>query len=190
MRPGPEHRGTGECARDGEEPTTDAILVQLRERIVRFAASRLSRDVAEDLAQDALVVLTTKYPTVTAIEDLVPLALRVVRYKIMEYRRKAGRHGEFAKPREGDDPVAALPDERRSSMPDVQLQRRELSDRLARALQQLTGRCRTLFRLKLDGHSFGEIQRQLGARSVNTVYTWDARCRARLLALMGGAWER
>ncbi len=169
---------------------TDAILVRLRERIVRFAASRVSRDVAEDLAQDALVVLTTKYPTVTAIEDLVPLALRVVRFKIIEYRRKAGRRGELAKVREGDDPVAALPDERQWSMPDVQLRRRELGERLVRALQQLTGRCRTLFRLKLEGHTFAEIQRLLGARTVNTVYTWDSRCRARLLALMGGAWER
>lgn len=175
----------------GESPAApDAILRQLRERIVRFAASRLSRDVAEDLAQDTLVLLTTKYAAVTAIEDLVPLALRIVRYKILEYRRKAGRHGELAKPREGEDPIAALPDQQQWSRPDIEVERRELSDRLARALQQLTGRCRTLFRLKLEGHKFAEIQQLLGARTLNTVYTWDLRCRDRLLALIGGAWDR
>ena len=29
----------------------------------------------------------------------------------------------------------------------------------------------------------------LGAGSINTIYTWDARCRKRLLDLMGGSWE-
>jgi RNA polymerase sigma-70 factor (ECF subfamily) len=47
-----------------------------------------------------------------------------------------------------------------------------------------------LFRLKLEGKSFAEIQTILGARSINTIYTWDARCRKRLLELMGGSWER
>lgn len=169
---------------------SDAVLRQLRERIVRFAASRLSRDVADDLAQDTLVLLTTKYAGVSAIEDLVPLAFRIVRFKIIEFRRKAGRRGELAPSREGEDVVAALADDKAWSMPDVQLRRRELADRLAVALQQLTGRCRRLFRLKLEGHKFAEIQRALGARTINTVYTWDARCRERLLALMGGAWER
>jgi RNA polymerase sigma-70 factor, ECF subfamily len=168
----------------------EAILRQLRERIVRFAASRLSRDVAEDLAQDTLVLLTTKYATVTSIEDLVPLALRIVRFKIIEFRRKAGRRGELARPpAEGEDPIAQLADDK-SWGPEIQMQRRELADRLAEALRQLTGRCRTLFRLKLEGHKFADIQRLLGARTINTVYTWDLRCRERLLALMGGSWQR
>lgn len=169
---------------------TEAVLRQLRERIVRFATSRLSRDAAEDLAQDTLVLLTTKYAKVSSIDDLMPLALRIVRYKILEYRRKAGRRGELAKPLPGDDPIAQLPDDQGWSKPDVQLQRRELGDRLADALRKLTGRCRTLFRLKLEGRKFAEIQQLLGARTINTVYTWDARCRERLLALMGGSWER
>ena len=44
------------------------ILVRLRERIVRFAASRLMRDAAEDLAQEVLLVLHEKYAT---LEDPV-----------------------------------------------------------------------------------------------------------------------
>jgi RNA polymerase sigma-70 factor (ECF subfamily) len=29
----------------------------------------------------------------------------------------------------------------------------------------------------------------MGAQSINTVYTWDHRCRQQLLDLMGGGWE-
>jgi RNA polymerase sigma-70 factor (ECF subfamily) len=29
----------------------------------------------------------------------------------------------------------------------------------------------------------------MGEHSVNTIYTWDLRCRKQLLQLMGGSWE-
>jgi RNA polymerase sigma-70 factor (ECF subfamily) len=29
----------------------------------------------------------------------------------------------------------------------------------------------------------------MGQSSINTIYTWDLRCRKQLLALMGGSWE-
>src|SRR5439155_27391742 len=48
----------------------DEILERLRERIVRFAASKLARDSAEDLAQEVLLVLHEKYPTLERVEDL------------------------------------------------------------------------------------------------------------------------
>ena len=48
---------------------------------------------------------------------------------------------------------------------------------------------REIFRLKLLGRSFSEIQKEMGAASINTVYTWDARCRKHLED-MGGHWER
>jgi RNA polymerase sigma-70 factor, ECF subfamily len=167
-----------------------AVLGLLRERILRFAASRISRDMAEDVTQDTLVLLTTKYADVSELEDLVPLAFKIVRFKILEFRRKAWRRGELAKPRDGENASAEIADVAGWALPDLQLRRRELSDRLEKALRQLTGRCRDLFRLKLEGHRFAEIQRRLGARTLNTVYTWDARCRARLLVLMGGSWDR
>jgi RNA polymerase sigma-70 factor (ECF subfamily) len=39
-------------------------------------------------------------------------------------------------------------------------------------------------RLKLEGKNFIEIQTQMGAESINTVYTWDHRCRQQLRELM------
>jgi RNA polymerase sigma-70 factor (ECF subfamily) len=62
-------------------------------------------------------------------------------------------------------------------------------ERLTQAVAQLGDRCRELLRLKLQGKNFGEIQKRMGAQSINTVYTWDYRCRQQLLDLMGGDWE-
>ena len=60
---------------NGSRVDRDHILARLRERIVAFAASYLSRDAAEDLAQEVLLVLHEKYPQLERVEDLLPLSL-------------------------------------------------------------------------------------------------------------------
>ena len=62
---------------------SDETLLSLRERIVAFAASRIGKDVAEDLAQEVLIVLHEKYGHVTRPEELLPLALQIIRFKMM-----------------------------------------------------------------------------------------------------------
>jgi RNA polymerase sigma-70 factor, ECF subfamily len=152
------------------------ILERLRERIVRFAASRLMRDVAEDLAQEVLLVLHDKYAGLERAEDLLPVALEIARFKIWAVRRKTHRRGEDAQVSVDDLPLAgADPD------PFEQAARRERVERLESALATLGERCRELFRLKLEGYSFPEIQKTLGVGSLNTLYTWDSRCRKQLL---------
>jgi RNA polymerase sigma-70 factor, ECF subfamily len=69
------------------------------------------------------------------------------------------------------------------------LEKKEMLERLTVALAKLEGRCRELFRLKLQGRGFAEIQEILGVKSINTVYTWDFRCRKQLLERLGGSWE-
>jgi RNA polymerase sigma-70 factor (ECF subfamily) len=123
----------------------DDILSRLRERIVVFAASHLSRDVAEDVAQEVLIVLHEKYAHLDRLEDLLPLSLQIVRFKIMSLRRKAARRGEYTQVSVTDIP--------------------------------------------LPGKTFPEIQKIMGAAAINTVYTWDHRCRKNLLDLLGGDWE-
>jgi RNA polymerase sigma-70 factor (ECF subfamily) len=162
----------------------DEILSRLRERIVGFAASHLSRDNAEDVAQEVLLLLHTKYSEVSELGDLVPLALRIARFKIASSWRKAHRRGED---RQAGVEGTVLPDPGMS--PSEVFERRETLERLAAALRQLGGRCRELFRLKLQGRSFGEIQQILGVRSINTIYTWDFRCRKQLLEKLGGSWR-
>jgi RNA polymerase sigma-70 factor (ECF subfamily) len=147
-------------------------------------ASRLSRDAAEDLAQEVLVVLHEKYPHVDRIEELLPLSLQIVRFKILGARRKMVRHGEYAQVSVDDIPLPG------SSDTEKQTAQREMVERLRAALPRLGERCRELMKYKLAGKSFAEIQILMKAASINTVYTWDSRCRKHLMNLMGGEWER
>jgi RNA polymerase sigma-70 factor (ECF subfamily) len=162
----------------------EQILALLRERIVAFAASRMGRDIAEDLAQEVLIVLHEKYPQVTRLEELVPLSFQILRFKLVSFRRKTARRGEYTQVSVED---VQLPDT--GADPGARLERQQMSERLAMAIGKLGDRCRELFRLKLEGRTFAEIQTILGAGSINTIYTWDARCRKQLLELMGGSWE-
>jgi RNA polymerase sigma-70 factor (ECF subfamily) len=159
------------------------ILELLRARIVSFAASRLSRDVAEDVAQEVLLLLTTKYPHLDRIEDLVPVSIQIARFKLAAHWRKVRRRGE-----DTTIPADEFEGPDAGPSPEELAQKRQAVERLRDALTRLDGRCREIVRLKLEGHAFPEIQSRLGANSINTVYTWDARCRKRLLEMMGGTW--
>jgi len=178
---GPLPSGSAEKA---ARSSREEILEKLRERIVGFAASRLQRDAAEDLAQEVLMLLHQKYGHLERLEDLLPLSLQIVRFKMMAFRRKTQRRGEYTQvpvdtiqvPDGAADPLAAA-------------EQREMRERLIAAVSKLGERCRKLFALKLEGKSYAEIQTILGVGSINTVYTWDFRCRKNLLELMGGNWE-
>ncbi|NOS76879.1 MAG: sigma-70 family RNA polymerase sigma factor [Nitrospira sp.] len=160
------------------------ILAALRERILAFATSRISRDQAEDLTQETLAVLHEKYPTVTELTELVPLAFQVLRFKMLDAHRKTFRRGEY-----NQESVDELPLADPGADPATQLDQQQRVDRLIAAIAKLGERCRELFKWKLEGKSFPEIQKLMGQNSVNTIYTWDLRCRKQLLASMGSSWE-
>jgi RNA polymerase sigma-70 factor, ECF subfamily len=131
-----------------------------------------------------LSLLHEKYAQVTELTELVPLAFQVLRYKMLDAHRKALRRGEYNQ-ESVDDLSLATPD----ASPETQLDQRQRVERLMAALAQLGVRCRELFRWKLEGKSFPQIQTLMGQTSINTIYTWDLRCRKQLMALMGGSWE-
>lgn len=162
----------------------DQTLTALRERILAFATSRLSRDQAEDLTQEVLATLQDKYSHVIELVELVPLAFQILRYKMLDAHRKALRRGEYNQESVDDLQLADAGDN-----PMVQLDQKQRVDRLLTAITQLGERCRELFRWKLEGKNFPEIQKIMGQSSINTIYTWDLRCRKQLLDLMGGSWE-
>jgi RNA polymerase sigma-70 factor (ECF subfamily) len=162
----------------------DHILSGLRERILDFATLHISRDHAEDLTQDVLSLLHEKYAHVTDLTELVPLAFQILRFKMLDAHRKALRRGEYNQASVEDLPLVDPADD-----PAMQLDQKQRVDRLMAALGKLGERCRELFKWKLEGKSFPEIQKLMGQNSVNTIYTWDFRCRKQLLALMGGSWE-
>jgi len=162
----------------------EAILGKLRERIVAFAASRWSREVAEDLAQEVLIVLHEKYGQVTELNELLPLSFQILRFKMLDFHRKSLRRGEYNQVAIEDVPLRDP-----KGNPGTELEQKQMMERLLAAMAKLSPRCRQLFRWKLEGKSFPEIQQLLRQRSINTIYTWDFRCRKHLLELMGGNWE-
>jgi len=162
----------------------DEILASLRKRILAFATLRVSRAQAEDLTQEALMVLHEKYPNVEELTELVPLAFQVLRFKMLDAHRKSLRRGEYNQESVDDLPLADPGDD-----PATQLDQKQRVDRLLASMAQLGERCRELFRWKLEGKSFPEIQKIMGQTSINTIYTWDLRCRKQLLSLMGGSWD-
>jgi RNA polymerase sigma-70 factor (ECF subfamily) len=162
----------------------DQILANLRERILAFATLRVTRAHAEDLTQEVLVVLHEKYPHVADLVELVPLAFQVLRFKMLDAHRKSLRRGEYNQESIDDLPLAEPGDD-----PMTQLDQKQRVDRLLASMAQLGERCRELFKWKLEGKGFPEIQKIMGQNSINTIYTWDLRCRKQLLSLMGGTWE-
>lgn len=108
-----------------------------------------------------------------------------MRFKMVAMRRKSYRRGEAGQVSVDDIQIPDLaPD------PATFVERKEMMERMTAAIAKLGTRCREIFRLKLLGRSFAEIQVEMSAASINTIYTWDARCRKQLLVEMGGHWER
>jgi RNA polymerase sigma-70 factor, ECF subfamily len=142
-------------------------------------------DSPEDIAQEVLLVLHEKYPALDRAEDLVPLAIEIARFKILAARRKTVRRGENTQISVGDLPLAdGGPD------PSEQAAQHERLGRLEAALAELGPRCREIFRLKLEGLSFIDIQKELRVASLNTLYSWDFRCRKQLLEKLGRSWDQ
>ena len=144
----------------------------------------MGRDVAEDLAQETLVVLEEKYSHVERLEELLPLCLQIVRFKMSALRRKTARRGEY-----GAISVEDTPLRDGAADPLQEFERTELRERLTKAIGEMEDRCREMFRMKLEGKNFEEIREALGVHSINTVYTWDSRCRKKLLDKLGGSWD-
>lgn len=142
------------------------------------------REAAEDVTQETLLLLHEKYPHVVDPAELLPLAFQVVRFKMAGAARKIARRGEARTVPVEDLPLASAADD-----PERAAQRAEMRARLLAAVAGLGERCREIFRLKLSGCGFEEIRQRMGAASINTVYTWDSRCRKELLERMGGQWE-
>jgi RNA polymerase sigma-70 factor, ECF subfamily len=170
---------------DQAPSSREEILRKLRERIVGFAASRMQRDAAEDLAQEVLILLHEKYGHLDRLEDLLPLSLKIVRFKMLAYRRKARRHGEYTQT--SVDGIQT-PDGSTDAL--TAMEQRETRERLVAAIAALSERCRKLLALKLEGKSFTEIQIALDVKSINTIYTWDFRCRQNLIESMDAAREK
>jgi RNA polymerase sigma-70 factor (ECF subfamily) len=163
---------------------SETVLAKLRERIVAFAASRIGRPEAEDVAQETLMVLHEKYGGVDSIDELVPLSMRIVRFKMAALWRKSARHGESSSVQAEDANL------RSDDNPERDLIAGEQRRLLLEALDELGERCREILKMKMAGLGFEQIRVRLGAGSLNTVYVWDLRCRRQLIERLKPLWER
>ncbi len=112
------------------------------------------------------MVLQEKYQHISELTELVPLSFQVLRFKMLDAHRKSLRRGEYNQESVEDLPLADPNDD-----PATQLDQKQREERLLTAITQLGERCRQLFRWKLEGKSFPEIQRIMGQASINTIYT-------------------
>lgn len=159
--------------------TREDAISRLRERIVGFAASRMGREAAEDLAQETLLVLERRYRNVEREDEMVAVAFQILRFQMAGWRRKAVRHGEPWAVTVEDLPLADP-----KASPETLAVRQEFKERLLAALAELGDRCRMILRMKLQDKSFEEIRRHFQVESINTIYTWDLRCRQQLKTLL------
>lgn len=178
--PGPQASYSAAYVREIARTTDDEgpLLERLRQRFLAFARRSLASDVAEDLVQEAFLLLTTKYAHVREPEERVRLGITILRKKRAGHWRKSQRRGEAASV---DAAETDLQDDRPD--PEEQAERELLVARLRTAVATLSGRCRELVRLKLEERTFPEIAEIMQAK-INTVYSWDHRCTERLRALV------
>ncbi len=153
----------------------EEILRLARERIFRYAASRVRGDVADDIAQAAMIILIKKYSDKESVDEILKISMGITKLLLQSYYR-TGKIDTV------DVESANIEDY--SPNPEQEARFRQLQSRIMQAVEELGGRCRQLFLLKLDGYSFTEIKVKMGANSIDTVYTWDLRCKKDLNKLL------
>ena len=99
---------------------------------------------------------------------------------MLDAHRKSLRRGEYNQESIEDLPLADPGDD-----PATQLDQQQRVDRLLAAVAQLGERCRALFKWKLEGNSFPEIQKIMGKTRSTRSTPGNRRCRKQLLSLMG-----
>jgi len=142
----------------------DQLYTDLFPQLVQVASVWISREDAEDLAQDVLVKLWERRDSLSFISNIRIYACAAVRHKCQDYLKhqayiREHRHGMWANLRfacELETPVHYV-------------EYRELYDKVEQAVNQLPERKKAVFMLsRYEDKSNAEIARELGI-SVNTV---------------------
>jgi len=154
-------------------------LKLIRERILAHWTYKVGKDIAEDIAQETLVVLFTKYNKVRDLQDMIPLSYGIAANVHFTVVRKGRPAREIDWP-ENWEPLAQGPN------PETLLVKKQAQTNLTDAIDALGRRCRELFLLKLQGYGYAEIATIMDA-PVARIYVWDFRCRRDLKTLLGKA---
>ena len=150
-------------------------LRRLGNRLTGFAVSRgLSRADAEDCVQEAALVLVRKYPDKDEA-DLVPLAFRVMRWKIWEHRRRQAARHEGTAIRIDDLQLADARGAGGGNPEEIVA----LQEAVHATLDKLGRKCRDMLLWQLEGLSGEEIARTAGLGTRNAAYIAINRCKKR-----------
>ncbi|MCY4597871.1 MAG: sigma-70 family RNA polymerase sigma factor [Bryobacterales bacterium] len=144
---------------------------RLSARLTGFAISRgLDSADAEDCAQETLLVLARKYADKDEA-DAVPLAFRIMRWKISEHRRRQVARRESVSVAVDD---VQLKDGGMGANPEEVV---ALQEAVHAALGRLGRKCRELLLWQLEGLSGEEIANKLNLPTRNAAYIAINRCK-------------
>jgi DNA-directed RNA polymerase specialized sigma24 family protein len=168
----------------GRVAIDEKTLELLRERIVRYGQSRIGRENAEDLAQETMLLISTKYPDLERIEDLFPLTFKIMTYKMMDLKGSARWKSEqtIAGPE--------IPEPAGGTRPDETFETKEFFARFLAAVKLLSKDCRRILWLRIRKKSTADIRERLGAVSDRAVNLKVFHCREHLRQLMQRPMEK
>jgi RNA polymerase sigma-70 factor (ECF subfamily) len=163
----------------------ERVLKLVYDRIVAYlASSPRARHVAEDLAQDVMVVLMERYGHIESEDELRNIAYQTARWKIISYLRLKDSAVSFA----GVDVTEVqLPAE--SGNPAEAMERKEIAQRLASALREIGEPCRTLLHMFFAKKSGREMAATL-MQTERAVASRLARCKRTVANIIRGEVNR
>ncbi len=135
---------------------TDDEIAAIRVVLQKLTAIRIinSND-AEDLVQDTLLTMITKYPENGLEKGLLIWSMGILRKKVGNYYRKAQRYASLAEQETG------IQQSMLDSSPEVRMRQKELQGIVDGVLAQLPPPQRKAMELLIAGLDSGEIVRQL-----------------------------
>ena len=158
---------------------TDEKIAAIRAVLQRLTSIRIfNPNDAEDLVQDTLLTMLTKFPGSELEKGLLVWSMGILRKKVGNYYRKAQRFSSFSE--QESCPWQSLRDRIPTASPEAKLFHEELQGIVSETLAQLPASQRIAIELLIAGLDAGEIVKQLHPERYQTVINRIYRGRKRL----------
>jgi RNA polymerase sigma-70 factor (ECF subfamily) len=157
----------------------DRLLAAARPLVVRYCRARLDPGSADDVAQDVCVALFKAMPRRPPERPFPNFVCGIARHKVEAARKAAAR--------QGDEPVAELPEESDATLdPEYHALRRELGERMAKLLQVLPEKQREIVVLRVAVGLSAEETAELVGSTPGAVRVAQHRALSQLRKVVGG----
>lgn len=142
-------------AQQGDQQALGDLLAALRPLLVRYCASKVDRNDAEDVAQVALMHVTNALKAYRPVKAIEAYATRITSNCIADYYRSQYRRGARV------EPVAEVPDTCAESNAEQHVLGADLARSLALRVQTLSEQQRAVLLLRTEGFSAAEVADRL-----------------------------